>query len=243
MNFFGNTYPSVVYTSAACCDFFYLALLIISINLQAKCMLCSSDIAKSLNQLLNNQSIKIKHCIRLFARAKVSTTKTNPEPTERNVMSITIQELPANILPVLKVCYTELVIKRIDNVMGHEEKTKSRKKRSWTTSADFPNVWEVKFNNESSSDVEKLLKNGNIVINNIFDKNDTTLKNSINISIEKNKFAELTKKNKNNIHRVDFYHYVKEQLALNIQKDVNLMNYIHYETFQSYLLQLKKDMN
>jgi hypothetical protein len=238
--FFQNDFPSAVYTSAACNDFFYLVLLIISINLKAKCFLCSSDIAKSLTALLKKQNLRIGQCIKLFAKATVSTTKSNPEPTERNVMSISIIELPSNILEALRVCYTELVIKRINSFMGEEENSKSKTKKSWSTSADFPKEWEEKFE-KSSIDIINLSKNGGeIVINNIFDKSDSTAENKIRIQMDKIKFNQLTKHDPKKFHhRINFYHFVKKHLATSIQMDENLLSYLDQELFQSFIAGLK----
>jgi hypothetical protein len=229
--------PSIVYTSAAVGDSFYLALLAMSIELNAQYFLCSEDISKALKRLLGKNLNK--NCITKFAEAYVDTDE-NQDATKRDVMSISISDLDPNMLETLKEELTNIVINSIEYFMGQE--SKYGKKKSWTTSSEFPKEW-----NDSILETTLSIKNEEpllINIRNILDAKDTCETNYYQIKIEKDELTKLLIQDKKKfLDRVQFYHYVKYKLAILVKEDKNFKRLFHPGTFKKYVEDLRNNTN
>jgi hypothetical protein len=230
--------PSIVYTSAAVGNSFYLALLAMSIELKAQYFLCSEDISKSLKKLLGKNLNN--NCITKFAEAYVDTDE-NQEATKRDVMSISISDLDPNMLETLKEELTKIVIYSIEYFMGEE--SKYGKKKSWTISSEFPKEW-----NESILETTlSTIKNEEtlfINIRNILDAKDTCETNYYQIKIEKDELTKLLIQDKKKfVGPVQFYHYVKYKLAILVKEDKNFKRLFHPGTFKKYVEELRNNTN
>jgi nucleoside-triphosphatase THEP1 len=111
--------------------------------------------------------------------------------------------------------------------MGSEQTVQRRK--NWTISNEFPNLWEKKFIDQSISKVIK--------IRNIFESKDNLLIDEYyTIHIEDEKFAQLIKLQSKCGHRVQFYHHVKYELAKKIKENKKIAKFFDEENFENYLM-------
>jgi hypothetical protein len=266
---FNNGQPSVVYTSAAADPLFNLSLLIISIVLDVKWFLCSSDVVKCLKKDFGIKNLSPS----LFAKASVEGNPDEAEIglTERNVKSISISEIlikSPNVLAELKTIYTEHVIECINNHMGVQQQNNMK---AWRTSCNFCNdsKWEIIFKeindenwvekyktifhkkeeihddgDDEDEDDEDENEDYCLFIYNFFDNKDWADKKYFCISLSKNEFKATvvdTARNKKYSHQIFFYHLIKVKLANCISKNSNLSKFFDDECYQNYLQDLNKE--
>jgi hypothetical protein len=233
---YGN--PSIVYTSAAVDNYFYLSLLAMSIEMRTKFFLCSEDISTALKKILGKNLIN-KSCVKKFADAFVDTDESQ-KATKRNVMSIEISKLDSNILETLKIKFTELATLSIDRYIGSEGDLYGKKK-TWMISSDFAKIWIT--DKSTIMLIDEDAETTTLKIRNIFDAKDTAAADYYQIEIETDTLTKLLAFNETCYHPVQFYYFVKLKLAILVQQDKNLKRFFHSDTFKLYTKAITEEID